>query len=109
MVVQHQQDARGRQNEERSETERAQEPCRLEGQGFAANLDRGEVQEDVLLNREGTVEFGRSGAAPEHRTPDTRTLQIAEISFQCLRHLKSSNTASAEWLWNGRPSNHLHR
>ena len=65
MVVQHEQDAGNHQDQECSQRQCAQVPCRAEAHHALADLCREQVEEDILLDGESAVQGAVARAAAE--------------------------------------------
>src|SRR5208282_3306286 len=86
MVIEHQRNAGGDQDEKCSKGQRAQIPGRAEAEHPGPHLGRKEMQEHVLLYGERSMQGARSRPTAEHRAPDSRAAQLVEIVRDCFRH-----------------------
>ena len=68
-----------------AKAERSQVPCDAELERPFAGLDRGQVQEDVLLDGQRPAQIVGAAAAAEDGAPDARIAEILE-SHQVLRY-----------------------
>src|ERR1035441_5525099 len=86
MVVEHQQNAGDYQDEECSESERAQIPRRAELQHALARLDREQVQEHVLLHKQRATQIAVAAAAAEDGPPDAVLAHLVDKIVDIVCH-----------------------
>src|SRR5215469_17257882 len=79
MVVEHQQNSGGNQEQEGAERQCAQIPGRAEAEHASAHLRGEQVQKDVLLDCQRAVQRAGSGTAAENRTPNSACAQLLEV------------------------------
>src|SRR5690242_11286309 len=83
MVIKHQQDAGGDQDEERAQRERSQIPCGAELQRARADFHRKKMKKDVLLDGLRAMQIAGAAAAAEYRAPDFRIPDSVVLCFDC--------------------------
>src|SRR6476660_2923545 len=86
MVIKHQQNAGGDQDEERAQRERSQIPCGAKLQGAGADFYREQVKKNILLNGLRAMQIAGAAAAAEYCAPDFRIPDFVELCLDCCGH-----------------------